>query len=81
MLVTVLHRLEDLPAGSTLAFSDTAAGLWYSDAVAWASEKGIVNGNPDGTFRPNGQITREQLAPCCVAMLQALAWKQVVQVA
>jgi len=62
MLVTVLHRLEDLPAGGTSAFSDTAAGLWYSDAVAWASEKGIVNGNPDGTFRPNGQITREQLA-------------------
>lgn len=62
MLVTVLHRLEDLPTSGTLAFSDTAVGLWYSDDVAWTSEKGIVNGNPDGTFCPNKQITRKQLA-------------------
>ena len=28
--------------------------------MAWASEKGYVNGYPDGTFRPNDSLTREQ---------------------
>jgi len=62
MLVTVLYRLEDRPDSGTSAFSDITDGLWYSEAVAWASENKIVNGNPDGAFRPNGPITREQLA-------------------
>jgi hypothetical protein len=30
--------------------------------VAWAAESGVVTGNSDGTFNPNGAITREQIA-------------------
>lgn len=37
-------------------------GLWYSDAVAWAAENGVVTGGTDGLFRPDQAITREQLA-------------------
>ena len=43
-------------------FSDVPAGQWYSGAVAWAAENGVVTGNADGTFNPNGPITREQMA-------------------
>ncbi len=35
--------------------------LYYEQAVAWAAEKGIVNGYGD-TFGPNDNITREQFA-------------------
>ena len=59
--VTVLWRMAGSPQPETAsAFTDTAEGKWYSDAVAWASEKGYVNGYPDGTFRPNDSLTREQ---------------------
>ncbi len=62
MLVTVLFRLEDEPEGFTgVKFSDVKNDTWYTDAVAWASENGIVNGNGDG-FAPNDNITREQIA-------------------
>ena len=61
MLVTVLHRYENAPAGGTLAFDDVADGTWYSDAVAWAAENGIVTGTEKG-FEPDGSITRESLA-------------------
>lgn len=62
MLVTVLHRLEDTPAAKTPnIFADVAAGLWYTDAVVWANENGIVTGTGAG-FEPNGTVTREQLA-------------------
>lgn len=63
MLVTVLWRLEGQPAPKTAGnFSDVASGMWYSDAVAWAAENGIVNGVGNGLFNPNGNVTREQIA-------------------
>ena len=51
MLVTVLHRLEGTPAASEAAsFADVATGQWYTDAVAWADQSGIVTGYGDGRF-------------------------------
>ena len=62
-LVTILHRLAGEPEpGEDSGFSDVAAGTWYTDAVAWAAENGIVNGTTDTTFAPGDDITREQLA-------------------
>ena len=63
MLVTVLHRLEGKPehSGKDHGFEDVAKGEWYSDAVTWANEKGIVEGTGKG-FDPNGKVTREQIA-------------------
>ncbi|HJB02907.1 MAG TPA: S-layer homology domain-containing protein, partial [Candidatus Evtepia excrementipullorum] len=61
-LVTILYRLEGEPEpGGDSGFSDVAAGTWYTDAVAWAAENGIVNGTTDTTFAPGDDITREQL--------------------
>lgn len=63
MLVTVLWRLDGLPnPKGTNAFTDIADGQWYTDAVLWASESGIVGGYGDGLFGTNDSITREQLA-------------------
>ncbi len=63
-LVTILYRMEGQPTVKTPAnFSDVpVSGKYYSNAVAWAANKGIVNGYNDGTFKPNNQITREQIA-------------------
>ena len=63
MLVTMLYRLEGEPTitGAT-EFSDVPSGQWYTNAIAWASKNGIVNGVGDDKFNPNGNITREQLA-------------------
>ena len=61
-LVTILYRLAGEPEpGGDSGFSDVAAGIWYTDAVAWAAENGIVNGTTDTTFAPGEDITREQL--------------------
>lgn len=62
MLVTVLWRYEGKPTGAKNTFSDVPTGEWYTDAVAWAAENGIVNGIGDGKFDPLGKITREQMA-------------------
>ena len=41
------------------------AGKWYTNAVAWASEMGVVAGYEDGNFRPGANITREEM---CVVL-------------
>ena len=62
MLVTVLWRCAGKPTGAKNPFSDVPAGEWYTAAVAWAAENGIVNGVGDGKFDPLGNVTREQIA-------------------
>ena len=63
MLVTVLWRYAGKPiAEITTEFSDVPKGQWYSNAVTWAAEKGIVTGMGNGRFAPNDTITREQMA-------------------
>ncbi len=47
---------------TTNAYSDVAAGSWYNNAVSTMSSAGIVNGYPDGTFRPDAPITRAEMA-------------------
>ena len=61
-LVTILYRLEGQPAVSgDLPFTDVEAGTWYTNAVVWAAQNGIVNGVGDDTFAPGNDLTREQL--------------------
>ena len=43
------------------AFTDISSGKWYTKAVKWASENGIVTGYPDGTFKPMRDISRQEM--------------------
>lgn len=62
-LVTILWRMEgSKKINIQNKFPDVKEGEYYYDAVKWASSKGIVNGYSNGTFCPNANITREQLA-------------------
>lgn len=63
MVVTVLHRMEETPApmAQVDTFTDLVAGQWYTDAVLWAADNGIVNGYSTGAFGPQDDVTREQL--------------------
>ena len=62
MLATILYRLAGEPEVSgDLPFTDVETGTWYTDAVLWASQNGIVNGVDEGIFAPMNTLTREQL--------------------
>ena len=62
MLATILYRLAGQPdVSGDLPFTDVAAGTWYTDAVLWAAQNGIVNGLGENTFAPMNTLTREQL--------------------
>ena len=62
-LVTVLYRIAGEPeTKAENPFTDVPAGKWYSNAIVWAAENGIVNGISATEFAPNNAITREQIA-------------------
>lgn len=63
MLVTVLYRLNGSEeVTGTNPFADVKSGQWYTDAVIWAKNNGIVDGISDTEFAPNSNVTREQIA-------------------
>ncbi|MEQ2456808.1 S-layer homology domain-containing protein [Flavonifractor hominis] len=62
MVVTILYRMSGATAATAASFSDVPAGTWYTDAVGWAAQNGVVKGYGNGTFGPNDPISREQLA-------------------
>ncbi len=43
-------------------FSDVSYSYQFRDSIMKASSNGIVNGYPDGTFRPNNSISRAEAA-------------------
>lgn len=62
MLVTVLYRAEGSPEASEFSnpFKDVDDS-WYTDAICWAADKGIVNGTAADRFSPADNVTREQM--------------------
>ena len=47
---------------TTSSFSDIKDGAWCCRAVSTLTSMGIIKGYTDGTFRPNADITRAELA-------------------
>ena len=63
MTVTVLARLYGRDISSMSAdFIDVPSGKWYSSAVAWGEKNGIVQGYGNGLFKPEDDVSREQMA-------------------
>lgn len=63
MMAAVLYRAEGEPNVSTAPnFADAQAGAWYSNAVAWTSTSGTMQGYGNNTFGVNDPVSREQLA-------------------
>lgn len=59
-LLRALNVAERKATGTR--FADVAAGAWYAGAVETAAAQGLVAGYPDGTFKPEALITREEVA-------------------
>ncbi|WP_158606683.1 S-layer homology domain-containing protein [Paenibacillus ginsengarvi] len=62
----VVRALGLSPVASAAKFSDVKSADWYAGVVGAAAQAGIVNGYEDGSFHPNAQITREELAAMVV---------------
>lgn len=62
MAATILWRIAGEPAAEAEPFLDVNYDAFYGDAITWARATGVISGYENGTFGPNGAVTREQLA-------------------
>lgn len=57
-----------------LPFGDVPAGTWYTEAVTWAYEEGLMDGMSEAAFAPEAYLSRPQL----ISILWRMAGRPVV---
>ena len=67
-----LKEAAEVMTGVPTAFSDVAATHWATGYINVAASQGIVNGYPDGTFKPDAQVT---YAEALAMILRALGYE------
>lgn len=60
--IKIVNKVFGFNQKSQDNFKDVSKDKWYYDEVSIAKEAGYINGYEDGTFRPNDEITREEMA-------------------
>ncbi|MCD8355361.1 MAG: S-layer homology domain-containing protein [Clostridia bacterium] len=62
-IVQILYNYRGKPeVNGKMPFSDVKKQRWYYNAVLWGSINHVVSGMTDGTFRPENDVTRQELA-------------------
>lgn len=64
---------DSKPKSKAAIFTDAADCGWYAGVVETAAKTGLIEGFEDGSFRPEGEITREQMA---VMIMRALRFAE-----
>ena len=75
-VATIFFRLltdesRDKFWSQTNDYTDVPADAWYNNAVSTLTNAGIIDGYEDGTFKPNGNITRAEFATIAVRFFEA----------
>ena len=56
-----------------ILFTDVSPDTWgYSD-IELAVKEGIINGYPDGSFKPENELTRQEMGVICGRLLKFIA--------
>lgn len=75
MLLTTLHRIDgEKDAKAKANYKDIKEGDWYKKSIAWAVENKVALENKGEEFKPNEDLSREEMA---VILANYLAYKEV----
>ncbi|QGQ93490.1 peptidase S8 [Paenibacillus psychroresistens] len=72
--VSILNKAFSWKNQSTSTFKDVLATDWYNQAIVNASKENVASGYPDGSFKPNQELNRMEMA----ALLSRTQGKQSV---
>ncbi|OIJ13355.1 hypothetical protein BKP35_08965 [Anaerobacillus arseniciselenatis] len=56
----VLGVTNDVVRADNLSFPDVKENHWYTEAIHWATDEGIILGYTDGRFKPEDNVTEAQ---------------------
>jgi hypothetical protein len=81
-LISYLVIIAMLFANTAFAFSDISSDFdWAKNAIENLSDKGIINGYPDGHFLPSNQVSRAEVAKIVVSAFgdaRSISYKDVL---
>ncbi|MDR0861186.1 MAG: InlB B-repeat-containing protein [Oscillospiraceae bacterium] len=58
--VALVARFFEAPVGGSMPYGDVPTGHWATEYIISAYNAGIIQGYPDGTFRPESPISRAE---------------------
>ncbi|MCH1627781.1 C40 family peptidase [Ferdinandcohnia quinoae] len=58
----ILNRVLNLPSKDSTDFSDVSTSMTFGKDIIAVQAAGIISGYKDGTFRPNSNMTRAEMA-------------------
>jgi hypothetical protein len=73
VMVLFLPMMPTMNIGATPAvtgFSDLSEAHWAHAEIIDLASRGVINGFPDGTYRPETPVTREQFARLVVGLIE-----------
>ena len=73
MVALIIKNINGTDEKVYWSYLDVPEDAWYADAVAWCSDKDIMEGYGNGYFGPNDSITREQLVSILYRYAQSLS--------
>ena len=60
-IIARLHAdVEEIQYDTKVIYRDIKSSDWYAKHIAYVSDKGLMNGYTDGTFKPEEKITRAE---------------------
>lgn len=75
MVAEVLMRISEDKSVGMVDFKDIKGDEWYADSIAWAVTHGIYQGYPDGSFKANQKVSRQEFATIVSRFLKGLDLK------
>jgi|GEM_PF-3233010 len=57
-----VNENKDQYSQQAIIFTDVQSDTWYSNPIGFLAMTGIISGYPNGTFKPDNNITRAELA-------------------
>nr|WP_298000276.1 S-layer homology domain-containing protein [uncultured Anaerotignum sp.] len=68
---TMFYNLLSDKSGTARTFADVPMNQWYANAVTTLAGMGVINGYPDGTFKPDAPITRAEFVTMAMNFAKA----------
>ena len=62
VLLLAFSYIPPLKSADAVSFSDVGSDYWAASEIADLADKGVLNGYPDGTFKPDSNVTRAEFA-------------------
>jgi len=68
--ITMTNRTFSFNGTAAINYTDVNNNDWFVKEIASAKAAGYISGYPDGSMRPNNQITRQEVAAIMVKVLR-----------